>query len=1419
MDNKYNLTLPQKNIYMVEKFESGTPLNTIGGTINMKSNFDEIICNKILNKLIENNDALRIKIYEEKNKIFQTVSKYKFEDVEYIDMSTKTNKETQKYMYDNIHKPFNFIDSNLYEFKIIKLKDNSGRILMKFHHIISDAWTLMQIINQFVKMYDNFMNNIDEKLVIPSYLEYISSEKEYLASDKYLQDEHFWREYLNDINYPVSIKTVTSKMSSEAGRYSVTLSKKENAKINKYCKINKTSPYTLFLAALSTYIYRTKKNNDFIIGSPILNRSNFKTKQILGMFVSTIPIRMKIKENIKFIDFVRQIGSDTMSLFRHQKYPITKSLEYIHNSTDIKGKIYNIMLSYQNARANIDNSKVFSTEWLFSGNIQNDLEIHIMDMDNEGVLTINYHYLIDLFSKIEIKYLHTRIMSIIENAIDDINISVENIRIMSKEEENKILYEFNDTDENYPKDKSVIDLFEEQVKKTPDNIAVVFEEKEMTYRELNDKANCLAKRIKFTNSVIAFTTSKSINKIIIVLGIMKSKNTLLPVDIEYPIDRIDNILNTSKAEFLITEKSEIINVKKRLNNIYNNVIDFEDDKLSNIKKVNIENESENLYLVFTSGSTGIPKGIGITNKNIINLLFSQKKINMDFKNQRVLQFATLSFDVSYQEIYSALCFGGQLVMVSDVVKKDSIKLSQYINNNHVDILFIPPVYLRAICESDENIKNIKKLSSIIVAGEQCIVNENIRNLLKGTNISLYNHYGPAETHVVTISEYKYIDINKSNKNTISIGNPINNTSILIQDDKGRILPIGVEGELNITGDSVGTGYVGNKEITDSVFSNVKIKNRIVRRYKSGDIAKFDFDSRLYYIGRKDFQIKVNGYRIEIEEIERIASTLKNVNNAVVILTTDNKLRKKINIVIEFNNKSNIEKIKKALSLKLPKYMMPHFYYEINKMPINFNGKIDRKLINLSKLTNINFDVKQKEIFDVKTKIIKKCIEEVLNSKIEINENFFDNGLDSLGAIEFQVKLLKNNLEISIQEIYDNNSIKKLVNFINTAKDKKGLNFSIPKKTVNKTILSNEKIETILLTGATGYLGVHVLKYIVENYDKVNIICLVRKKNSIAAERLKLQLSYYSPKNASEIISRIKIYEGNLEKNNFGLNESEYIDLKIHVDAIINCAALVSHYANRKHVNDSNIEPIKKLIEFCKNTNITFNHISTIGVAGNGLVDNCKCIKSEFDENDLFIGQMYNQNVYVESKILGENIIYKNMKNGLKANIVRVGNLTNRYTDYLFQKNIKDNAFQNKLLSIMKLGIAPLKTQDLEFDITPVDLCAQNLVNIVMSNTYNSVYHVFNEKTIKFSQLLKYMNKITGRDIELVSMIEFKKNINTLINNTYFSKLVQDLYIKNSNCIKVLNKITKNKGYCVFNEIDEKYYFEMFERIWKNENNK
>ncbi|MBR1883572.1 MAG: hypothetical protein IJ809_01270 [Clostridia bacterium] len=376
---KRDLTFPQKNIYMVELINGDNALNTIAGVLKINDSFDSEICKKIINEVIKQNDATRINIIEGEN-ISQVVNEYKYVYVQEIDMKSKSEEEVNKLLDDLTKEKIDIYSNSLITFYVISTHDKSGMIYLKMHHIIGDAWTLMQITNQLTEMYEKILNGEDISFEVPSYLEFIDSEIEYEKSEKCEKDREFWKEYLKDVKEPVSLKDRTKKISNSAKRYSVLLSSEQNTAIEEYCKKNRVSPYTLFMTALATYIYRIKDANDIIIGTPILNRSNFREKKMLGCFISTIPMRIRIEEGVKFLDLVKSVTTKTMSLFRHQKYPITKILEDIHNESENSGKIYNLMLSYQNARADVPSN--MSTEWIFSKYIQDDLEIHIMDMDS-----------------------------------------------------------------------------------------------------------------------------------------------------------------------------------------------------------------------------------------------------------------------------------------------------------------------------------------------------------------------------------------------------------------------------------------------------------------------------------------------------------------------------------------------------------------------------------------------------------------------------------------------------------------------------------------------------------------------------------------------------------------------------------------------------------------------------------------------------------------------------------------------------------------------------------------------------------------------------------------------------------------------------------------------------------------------------
>ncbi len=1025
--SKYDLTSPQRNIWLMENFNENTPINVITGLVNIKNGFNASLCDGAINNVIKNNDIMRARVIKEGSETFQTILDYEYEKIEIVDMTSYSEKEIAEYIDSHALQSLNLYNEKLYDFKILKYNENQGSIFMRIHHIIADAWSCSKIGTQLIQYMENTdgSNNEEIEKSKPSYIEYINSEKEYENSEKYTKDSEFWKEYLSGIEEVISLKDHTNIVSTKASRYSVKLDKEINEKILNYCKENKISPYVLFLTALSTYVYRIKDKNDFVIGTPILNRSTFKEKQMLGMFVSTMPVRIKISENEKFIDLAKKIALDNMTLFRHQKYPYSKTLEYVHANSNIKTNLYNIIISYQNARTNIFDNNKYSTSWPFSKAIEDELQIHIMDMDDTGILTINYDYLNELFDSIEIEYLHTRIMALINNAIQNIDVNIEDIRIMSIDEENKILYEFNDTYREYPKDRTVIELFEEQVEKTPDNIALVFEDKSMTYKELNEKANQLAhylveeKGIK-PNDIVALILKRSFDMIIAILGVLKSGAAYLPIDPDFPTERIEYMLNDSNSKLAIHNidfSSEVISkIDLRINS-------FEDFKSTNIK---VNNSLDNLvYIIYTSGTTGRPKGVMIQHKNLLHLVYSVY-LYQNLEEVSVFgAFSSYSFDISILEFFIPLVFGKKIILANEDEQKIPVKISNLIKKYKIEIVNMTPTRMKLLLSSSDIDNAIKSLKRIMLGGE--VFPPQYYSLLRkyAENAKIYNGYGPTE--ITVWSSAKEIMA----ENEINIGKSLPNVVSYILDKKNRLVPIGSNGELCISGDGVAKGYYNNSISTSEKF--IYYNDRLT--YKTGDISKYNYKGELEYLGRLDSQIKLHGLRIEISEIENVIKEYDDVGEAIVIIN------EKEQICAYYTSSKPIDynEIYNYLKSKLPKYMIPKLYKQVDKFEINTLGKVDRK-----KLPKIELAVNEK-IYpknEIERKISYIFSEVLKINNIGINDDFFELGGDSLSLIQLITRINDEFcVEISIRELSNNCTVQDIEKYIEKL-DKNKSNFNI-----------------------------------------------------------------------------------------------------------------------------------------------------------------------------------------------------------------------------------------------------------------------------------------------------------------------------------------------------------------------------------------
>lgn len=1035
MENSvYNLTNPQKSIWLTEQFFKGTPIENITGCVIVLEKLNLKALQKAINLFVKNNDSFRLKFTVKDDKPLQYLSS--FSEFEVENVMVNTDEDVKNIENEMSNTPFEVLDNLLFLFKTFTFPDGHGGYILTAHHLISDAWTAGLVVNEIMDYYEKIINSqiIDNQN--PSYLDYITSEQEYLNSEKFNKDKEFWNEIFKTVPEVATIPSINvensnSSLSCKAKRKQFVIPKETMNLINEFCKQNKASAFNFFMAVLAIYLSRVSSLDDFTIGTPILNRGNFKEKQTTGMYISTIPFRISINHKIPFAEFLSNISADFSKIFRHQKYPYQYLLEDLRKKDSSIPNLYNILLSYQNVRSNKQTSDInYESSWVGNNFISDDIDIHLYDMNDTGDINIAYDYLISKYSIDDICSIHARFLYIINQVLENNDITLNEIEIVTPDEKKKILYDFNNTSADYPRDKTITQLFEEQVEKTPDNIAVVFEDQKLTYRELNERANSLANYLLHSgilpNNQVGILTTRSIDSIIGIFAILKLHCTYVPIDINYPIDRIKYMISSSNISYILYSNS-ILNIDTSvsfLNISSNKYLSF--SKILDCSVLSEENPNNNLYIIFTSGSTGNPKGVTISHKNMINLISFEKNGTTLLQDaHKVLQFATMSFDVSYQEIFSALLNGLTLVLIEDDVRKNISSLSEYIDSHSVDTLFIPPAYLKLLADDNKSIESIiKNIKNIITAGEKLVITSGIKKLLN-SGIKLHNHYGPAETHVATTYTLN------SSIETLEppIGKPISNSHVYILDADNNLLPVNTVGQIAISGDCVGNGYINNSKLTQKKFITDKFTNS-GKMYLTGDLGYMDTSGLIYFLGRNDFQVKVNGFRIELEEIETALHSHPDITNCIVLSQKNNLHTFLIAYYISNQNISETE-LRKYLKNKLPEYMVPHYLIKLDQLPYNLNGKIDRKNLPLP-----NFEIINKNIIPPRNdidQILISVLSKILNiNNISISDSFFELGGDSLTAINLCAKIYSElNVQIFVKDVLENPIIKDLSDVISS----------------------------------------------------------------------------------------------------------------------------------------------------------------------------------------------------------------------------------------------------------------------------------------------------------------------------------------------------------------------------------------------------
>lgn len=1058
---------------------------------------------------MQRNDAIRIRIIQEKDQVKQYIADYTPFSVSLVSLSTK--EDLEQFNQTIVQPIFSILDSNLFRFTLFQFKDGSGGLNVTFHHLIADAWTMSLFVSEVMELYYQLVQHqflYDSSN--PSYLEYLQTEQEYIKSDKYQKDASFWEEtYSTEPEY-APIMNYSSKQSEilvKASRKAFTLSSTLYHQLLSYCKTQNISIYTFLMTIYSIYLSKINNITAPIIGTPILNRTNKKEKSTAGMYISTIPFCVRIHSDSKFSELVKEVSTEQLRIFRHQKYPYSEVLEHVKKKYAIKHNLYDIVVSYQNAKNTSATFAIpYTTEWLFNGTIGDSLEIHFYDMDGTGTFSIYYDYQIAKFTEQDIISIHERILEMISRVLENPEMCIRDLEIVTTQERDTILHTFNATDFAFDTQKPMIEYFEEQVQKHPDKTALVFQEHTYTYAQLNAKANQIAHLLQTQGitkeQVVAVLMERSDLLVISMLGILKAGSVYTLLLPSLPEKRLKYMLDTADVKAVLT-------TTQNCSIDYPSTLLLDTISLDNYSASNVLEKGSNedsLSVVYTSGSTGTPKGVLLRRLGMINVVYLYQTSMKLEPLERFLSICSPSFDMFAVEVWLPLLTGKTLFFADTEEEKNPIAMGECIQKNRIEFMLITSSKMDLLLDTPSVLQSVKAIQ----LGGEVLTPTFYEKVKQYMTAAIFNGYGPTEATACTTT--KQI----TDSSNITIGKPLCNTKVYICNKDGNLCPIGIPGELCIGGMGIAKRYIHNAEATAKSFLPNPFDTGML--YRSGDIACYRGDGEIEYIGRNDFQVKLHGQRIELEEITTALKEIEGIRTAITMLQTVNTYSVICSYYVS-EHEINPEIIKAILSKKLPYYMIPSYFVHLTNMPLTANGKVDRKALP-------EIQIEEKYVAPSTLTEQKLCtIWETLLSKspISIESNFFTIGGDSLSAIRMITQIEKVfHVKLLVKDIFTNHTIKNLAKRIDSSPNEVEENKPIPKA---------EKKESYPLSSAQRRIY-YSTTMTSQNTTVYNTPMIVRLEGPVDEKRLEMCIqkliqkhaslrTYFTVTDSGEVVQRIK----------------------------------------------------------------------------------------------------------------------------------------------------------------------------------------------------------------------------------------------------------------------------------------------------------
>ncbi|MGA9769788.1 MAG: amino acid adenylation domain-containing protein, partial [Blastocatellia bacterium] len=1013
------LSFAQQRMWFLTQLEPDNPFYNIFFAFRLDGPLDLTALDKSICEILSRHESLRTRFSMVDGSVLQIVTQEPPGNQtairEVVDLSELPESERELEVLGRAkveaQAPFDLTTGPLLRVNVLRLSEQEHVALVNMHHIASDGWSIDLFLRETASLYEAYCNGQSASLAeLPvQYADFASWQREWLQGEQLERELSYWKQHLATASFTLDLPTDKPRPDIQTFRGAMVNIALPGNLLESLKAIGRETNTTVFMTLLAVFqvlLYRYTGQGQVSVGTPIAGRTRAEVEPLIGFFANTLVMSTEVSSDLTFKDFLSRVREVALGAYAHQELPFEHLVEVLQPERDLsRTPLFQVMMVHQNAA-----TETIETTALKLRPIEVEVESSKFDLTlfvKQGAhgLAAAFEYSTDLFDGATISRMAAHFKSLLEAIIAAPERRLSDLPLLT-ESEQRLLSSWNETKAGYPSDACIHHLFEEQVRRSPDATALVFEEVQLTYGELNARANQLAHYLRASgigpDRLVGIFVERSIEMLVGVLGVLKAGGAYVPLDPAYPKERLAFMLEDAQATVLLTEKRLSEGLPET--GARRVCLDSDWGEISNYDDRNpaVSVTAENLlYCIYTSGSTGRPKGIGLSHRALTNLI--EWHLSSLRKADRMLQFASLSFDASFHEVFATWCAGGTLYLMTEDLRMDPVSLGRFISEKSIDKIILPVVVLQQLAEEyKDKDGTLVSLRELITTGEQLQITNSIVELFRRLNeCELHNHYGPSETHVVTSCVMERAP--DSWATYPSIGQPIANTQIYITDQDLNWLPVGFVGELYIGGDSLARGYINRADLTAERFIPDPFSDEPgARMYKTGDLSRFLHAGEIEFLGRKDHQVKIRGFRVELGEIESVLAQNPDVREVVVLAregTTGDK-RLVAYVVCTRDRELTVSDLRAALAEQLPDYMVPSAFVIMDELPLTPSKKVDRSALPAP-------DSERPELaqaFMTPRTAIEKVLAEIWADvlgleKVGIQDNFFELGGHSILSIQ------------------------------------------------------------------------------------------------------------------------------------------------------------------------------------------------------------------------------------------------------------------------------------------------------------------------------------------------------------------------------------------------------------------------------------